>query len=187
MTDHPNPAEVLRKRTPGIALLLMALVTGLLLWEAMSPQVLPPRTTAGRQSSVRRIPGSAARVESRPAPGPVVAPTPPPPLSPAPALHPTPAVDHTPPVNPTPAVDPTPSVDPTPPVDHTPPVDPTTLRVSDIVIDPMDPSVRFAVIDGVAIRAGETIGGHRVQKVLPDRVLIGEEGTIVLLPSKEER
>jgi hypothetical protein len=67
------------------------------------------------------------------------------------------------------------------------PVDPATLHVEEIVIDPSDPAARFAVIDGVAVRAGELIGGHPVRAVLPDRVLIGEESEIVLLPPEEER
>ncbi len=157
MADHPHSDEVLKRRTPGIALLLTALVVALILWESLSLKMPPPKDTVGRQSTARRIRELQAQVEIRPVPMPMVAPTPPPPLSPAPALEPT------------------------------PPVDPTTLRVSDIVIDPMDPAARFAVINGLAVRAGETIGGHRVQKVLPDRVLIGEEGTVVLLPSKEDR
>ncbi len=157
MVDQPSPAEVLKRRTPGIALLLTVLITGLLLWEALSPKDLPPQGTAGRQSTPRRIREPLAPVGSRPAPIQMVVPT-----APCPSPSPSPALK------------------------ATPPVDPGTLRVSDIVIDPTDPAVRFAVIGGVAVRAGETIGGHRVQEVLPDRVLIGEEGTIVLLPSEED-
>lgn len=84
---------------------------------------------------------------------------------------------------PTVAVSPPP---PPPPVEPAAPVDPKTLHVSDILVDPLDPAARFAVIDGVAVRAGETIGGHQVVKVLPDRVLIGEEGIELLLPQTED-
>ncbi len=83
------------------------------------------------------------------------------------------------------AVKPLPEPPPPPPVIV--PVDPATLRLSDIVIDPTDPSARFAVIDGVAVRAGERIGGHPVREVLPDRVLIGEESEVLLLPEEEDR
>ncbi len=84
-----------------------------------------------------------------------------------------------------PGLKPLPVLLPPPPVIV--PVDPTTLRLSDIVIDPTDPSASFAVIDGVAVRVGETIGGHPVREVLPDRVLIGEESEVVLLPQEEDR
>lgn len=77
--------------------------------------------------------------------------------------------------------------EPAPPPPVVVPVDPATLRLSDIVIDPEDPSVRFAVIDGVAVRAGETIGGHPVREVRADRVLIGEESEVTLLPHEEDR
>ena len=76
---------------------------------------------------------------------------------------------------------------PPPPPPVAQPVDLATLRLSDIVIDPVDPSARFAVVDGVAVRAGESIGGHTVREVLPDRVLIGEESEVMLLPSDEDR
>ena len=75
---------------------------------------------------------------------------------------------------------------PPPPPPVVAPVDPATLRLSDILQDP-DPAVRFAVIDGVAVRAGEMIGGHPVRAVLPDRVLIGEESETVLIPEEEDR
>ena len=101
--------------------------------------------------------------------------------------NPEPAVRVEKKLEPLPVMAPTPP--PPPPAPALPPivrVDPATLHLSEIIIDPADPAARFAVIDGVAVRAGETICGHRVKEVLPDRVLIGEEGTMVLLPSRKE-
>ena len=56
------------------------------------------------------------------------------------------------------------------------------LVVGRIVHDPSDPDASFAEILGRAVRAGEEIGGHRVHRVEPDRVLLGADGEIVLMP-----
>jgi hypothetical protein len=80
------------------------------------------------------------------------------------------------------------SSEPAPPPDPSTPVDPGSLTVTRILLDPGDPDATFAVIEGRAVRAGESVGGWPVFRVERDRVLLGVEGERVLpLAERESR
>lgn len=92
-----------------------------------------------------------------------------------------------PPARPSPAA-PKPAAKTPPPKTAAPsPVDPAELAVTRIVFDARDPDATFAVIRGVAVRAGDRIGGWRVHSVERNRVLLGAEGEIELLLDDRER
>ncbi len=65
--------------------------------------------------------------------------------------------------------------------------DPRGLRLTEIVSDAEDPALRFAVIDDLAVRVGEKIKGNPVREILPDRVLVGQRGEVVLTLTGKER
>jgi hypothetical protein len=67
------------------------------------------------------------------------------------------------------------------------PAHPAEMRLTEIFVDPADPTGSFAIIDGAAVRVGEEIRGHRVAEVRADRVLLGKAGEFELVPNTEER